>query len=160
MHPARARRLALVIVMVVGVFVAGGFAFFAFQENLMLYFTPSEIAAGKAPTGQRFNVGGMVAEGSVIKAPDSVEVRFDVTDYDKTITVTFADILPDLFREGQAVIAKGKLDADGIFVADEVLAKHDENYMPKEVADMLKDKTKDNNNKQNQNQSQTEMPKP
>ena len=141
MHPARARRLSLVIVMVVGVFIAGGFAFLAFQDNLMLYFTPTEVAAGKAPTGQRFNVGGMVANGSVVKATDSVEVRFDVTDYDKTITVTFSDILPDLFREGQAVIAKGKLNTKGVFVADEVLAKHDENYMPKEVADMLKDKT-------------------
>ena len=138
MHPARARRLSLIVVMVVAVFIAGGFTFFAFQENLMLYFTPSEVAEGKAPTGQRFNIGGMVAANSVVKSDNSVEVRFDVTDYDKTITVTFADILPDLFREGQAVVAKGKLNNQGIFVADEVLAKHDENYMPKEVADSLK----------------------
>lgn len=141
MHPARARRLGLVLVMVVGVFIAGGFAFFAFKENLMLYFTPSEVFAGKAPVGQRFNIGGMVADGSVKKSSDSVEVRFDVTDYDKTITITYADILPDLFREGQAVIAKGKLNEQGIFVADEVLAKHDETYMPKEVADSLKHKS-------------------
>jgi cytochrome c-type biogenesis protein CcmE len=147
MHPARARRLTLVIIMVVGVFIAGGFTFFAFQENLMMYFTPSEVIAGKAPVGQRFNMGGMVAEGSVVKSSESVDVRFDVTDYDKTITVTFSDILPDLFREGQAVITKGKLNSDGIFVADEVLAKHDENYMPKEVADSLKNKDQQNKNK-------------
>ena len=144
MHPARARRLTLVIVMVVGVFIAGGFAFFAFQENLMMYFTPSEIASGKAPVGQRFNIGGMVADGSVKKSTDSVDVSFDVTDYEKTITVTYSDILPDLFREGQAVIAKGKLNNNGVFVADEVLAKHDETYMPKEVADSLKNKTPQN----------------
>ena len=142
MHPARARRLTLIIIMLVGVFVAGGFTFFAFQENLMMYFTPSEVMAGKAPVGQRFNMGGMVAEGSVKKSSDSVDVRFDVTDYEKTITVTFSDILPDLFREGQAVITKGRLNNEGVFVADEVLAKHDETYMPKEVADSLKHKNK------------------
>ncbi|MGD8784057.1 MAG: cytochrome c maturation protein CcmE [Thioalkalispiraceae bacterium] len=149
MHPARARRLALVIVMLVAVFSAGGFIFYAFQENMMMYFTPSEVVAGKAPIGQRFNMGGMVAEGSVVKSSDTVAVRFDVTDYDKTITVTFSDILPDLFREGQAVITKGALNSEGLFVADEVLAKHDETYMPKEVADSLKNRdqhTKNNNN--------------
>ncbi len=140
MHPARARRLKLIIIMLLGVFVAGGFAFLAFKENLMLYFTPSEVAAGKAPGGKRFNVGGMVVNGSVIKSTQSVDVKFDVTDYEKTITVKFADILPDLFREGQAIIAKGKLNSEGVFIADEVLAKHDETYMPQEVADSLKNK--------------------
>lgn len=154
MHPARARRLTLVIVMVVGVLIAGGFTFFAFQENLMMYFTPSEVASGKAPTGQRFNIGGMVAQGSVKKASDSVDVKFDVTDYEKTITVTFSDILPDLFREGQAVIAKGKLNNEGVFVADEVLAKHDENYMPKEVADSLKNKGSQQDKKPQQPETQ------
>ena len=114
----------------------------------MMYFTPSEVVAGKAPVGQRFNLGGMVAEGSVIKSSDSVDVRFDVTDYDKTITVTFSDILPDLFREGQAVITKGTLNNQGLFVADEVLAKHDETYMPKEVAESLKNRDQQNKNKQ------------
>ncbi|MGD8925719.1 MAG: cytochrome c maturation protein CcmE [Thioalkalispiraceae bacterium] len=142
MHPARKRRLTLIIIMVVGVFIAGGFGFYAFQQNLMMYFTPSEVVAGKAPVGQRFNIGGMVADGSVVKSSNSVDVHFDVTDYDKTITVTFSDILPDLFREGQAVIAKGRLNDKGVFVADEVLAKHDENYMPKEVAESLKHKQK------------------
>lgn len=142
MHPARARRLTLVLIMVIGVFIAGGFAFFAFKENLSLYYTPSEVFAGKANVGQRFTIGGMVANGSVVKSMESVEVRFDVTDYDKTITITYSDILPDLFREGQAVIAKGKLNEQGIFVADEVLAKHDETYMPKEVADSLKNRNK------------------
>jgi cytochrome c-type biogenesis protein CcmE len=144
MHPARKRRLTLVIVMVAGVLIAGGFTFFAFQKNLSLYYTPSEVAAGQAQTGQRFTIGGMVANGSVKKSTDSVDVSFDVTDYEKTITVTFSDILPDLFREGQAVVAKGKLNNEGIFVADEVLAKHDETYMPKEVADSLKNKNAPN----------------
>jgi len=156
MHPARARRLTLVIAMVVGVFISGGFAMFAFQDNLMMYFTPSEISAGKVPTGQRFNIGGMVADGSVKKASDSVEVSFDVTDYEKTVTVTYSDILPDLFREGQAVIAKGKLNNDGVFIADEVLAKHDETYMPKEVADSLKHKNPQSKN----NPYTTEAQKP
>jgi len=142
MHPARARRLKLILLMLVGVFVAGGFTIVAFKDNLMLYFTPSEVASGKAPMGQRFNIGGMVVTGSVKKAADSVEVRFDLTDFDKTITVSFHDILPDLFREGQAIIAKGKMDDQGIFIADVVLAKHDETYMPKEVADSLKHKNK------------------
>ena len=142
MHPARARRLKLILVMLLGVFIAGGFAFLAFKENLMLYFTPSEVVAGKALAGQRFNIGGIVVDGSVIKSTQSVEVKFDVTDYEKTITISFADILPDLFREGQAIIAKGKLNPDGLFIADEVLAKHDETYMPKEVADSLKNKNK------------------
>ncbi len=148
MHPARARRLKLIVIMLIGVFIASGFAALAFKENLMLYFTPSEVAAGKAPTGQRFNIGGMVVDGSVIKSTQSVEVKFDVTDYEKTITISFADILPDLFREGQAIIAKGKLNTDGVFVADEVLAKHDETYMPQEVADSLKNKNKPQGNRQ------------
>jgi cytochrome c-type biogenesis protein CcmE len=126
--------------MVGGIFVATAFAFMAFKQNLMLYFTPSEVASGKAPQQQRFNIGGMVSKGSLRKASDSVEVRFDVTDYDKSITVSYHGILPDLFREGQAVVVKGKLNANGMFVADEVLAKHDENYMPKEVAAILKQK--------------------
>lgn len=140
MHPIRKRRLTLILLMVGGIFVATAFAIMAFKQNLMLYYTPSEVVAGKAPQQQRFNIGGMVSKGSVSKASNSVEVRFDVTDYDKTISVSYAGILPDLFREGQAVVVKGKLNANGQFIADEVLAKHDENYMPKEVAASLKKK--------------------
>ncbi len=160
MHPARARRLKLVVIMLIGVFIAGGFAFLAFKENLMLYFTPSEVAAGKAPTGQRFNIGGMVVDGSVIKSSQSVDVQFDVTDYDKTIRIKFADILPDLFREGQAIIAKGKLNTEGVFIADEVLAKHDETYMPKEVADSLKHKNKPGYDKTKPSPSPSPSPSP
>jgi len=142
MHPARARRLKLIVLMLVAVGIATGLALFALKENLMFYFTPAEIAGGKAPINQLFRVGGMVVEGSVVKAQDSVDVQFDLTDYDKTIRVKYSDILPDLFREGQGIIAKGRLNDKGVFVAEEVLAKHDETYMPAEVAATIKDKVK------------------
>ena len=138
MHPARARRLTLILLMLVAVGIATGFALFALKENLMFYFTPAEVATGKAPVNQLFRVGGMVVDGSVKKSNDSVDVQFDITDYDKTITIKFADILPDLFREGQGIIAKGRLNESGVFIAEEVLAKHDENYMPAEVAAQMK----------------------
>ena len=138
MHPARARRLKLILLMLVAVGIATGFALFALKENLMFYFTPAEVATGKAPVNQLFRVGGMVVDGSVKKSNDSVDVQFDITDYDKTITIKFADILPDLFREGQGIIAKGRLNESGVFIAEEVLAKHDENYMPAEVAAQMK----------------------
>ena len=138
MHPARARRLKLILLMLVAVGNATGFALFALKENLMFYFTPAEVATGKAPVNQLFRVGGMVVDGSVKKSNDSVDVQFDITDYDKTITIKFADILPDLFREGQGIIAKGRLNESGVFIAEEVLAKHDENYMPAEVAAQMK----------------------
>lgn len=140
MHPARARRLKLIILMLIAVAIATGLALFALKENLMFYFTPAEVASGKAPTNQLFRVGGMVVDGSVHKATDSVDVRFDITDYDQTITIKFGDILPDLFREGQGIIAKGRLNEEGIFIAEEVLAKHDETYMPAEVAASLKER--------------------
>ena len=140
MHPARARRLKLIVLMLIAVGIATGLTLFALNENLMFYFTPTEVANGKAPTNQLFRVGGMVVDGSVVKATDSVDVKFDITDYEKTITVKFGDILPDLFREGQGIIAKGRLNEQGVFIAEEVLAKHDETYMPAEVAASLKDK--------------------
>ena len=140
MHPARARRLKLILLMLVAVGIATSFALFALKENLMFYFTPAEVATGKAPINQLFRVGGMVVDGSVQKSTSSVDVQFDITDYDKTITVKFADILPDLFREGQGIIAKGRLNEQGIFIAEEVLAKHDENYMPAEVAAQMKER--------------------
>ena len=138
MHPARARRLILIIIMLIGIFSAVGFAVYAFRQNLMFYFTPTEVAAGKAPAHKLFRMGGMVVKGSVIKAADSVNVRFDLTDFQHKVTVSFDDILPDLFREGQGIIAKGRLNDKGVFVAEEVLAKHDEKYMPPEVAASLK----------------------
>ena len=104
----------------------------AFQENLVFFFTPSDVAAQKAPQGRLFRIGGMVEQGSVQR--DGVEVRFVVTDTAKTIPVVYRGPLPDLFREGKGVVAQGTLGADGVFTAREVLAKHDENYMPPEAA--------------------------
>ena len=99
---------------------------------------PTEVADGKVPEGKRFRVGGMVPKGSIQRAPGSLTVRFAVTDYAHTVNIEYSGVLPDLFREGQGIIAHGKLDGRGVFVADEVLAKHDENYMPPEVKDALK----------------------
>ena len=104
----------------------------AFQQNLVFFFTPSEVAENKAPQGRTFRIGGMVEKGSVKR--DGVEVRFVVTDTAKTIPVVYRGALPDLFREGKGVVAQGQLDAGGVFRAREVLAKHDENYMPPEAA--------------------------
>ena len=112
----------------------------AFEQNMLYFYTPTQIAAGEAPEGRRLRVGGLVEQGSVRRTPGSLEVRFDVTDLDRTITVAYAGVLPDLFREGQGVVAHGSLGADGLFEADEVLARHDENYMPPEVAEMLEER--------------------
>ena len=138
MNPIRKKRLYLIGIMVVGIAVAVGLALKAFDENLMFFFSPSEVAAGEAPKNHAFRVGGLVTEGSVQRQPDGLTVHFDLTDNAKTITVQYAGILPDLFREGQGIVAMGKLGENGLFVASEVLAKHDENYMPPEVADSLK----------------------
>ncbi|MCY3817164.1 MAG: cytochrome c maturation protein CcmE [Gammaproteobacteria bacterium] len=112
----------------------------AFEQNMLYFYTPTQIAAGEAPEGRRLRVGGLVEQGSVRRTPGSLEVRFDVTDLDQTITVAYAGVLPDLFREGQGVVAHGLVGADGLFEADEVLARHDENYMPPEVAEMLEER--------------------
>ena len=112
----------------------------AFEQNMLYFYTPTQIAAGEAPEGRRLRVGGLVEQGSVRRTPGSLEVRFDVTDLDRAITVAYAGVLPDLFREGQGVVAHGRVGADGLFEADEVLARHDENYMPPEVAEMLEER--------------------
>lgn len=112
----------------------------AFEQNMLYFYTPTQIAAGEAPEGRRLRVGGLVEQGSVRRSPGSLEVRFDVTDLERTITVAYAGVLPDLFREGQGVVAHGSVVADGLFEADEVLARHDENYMPPEVAEMLEER--------------------
>jgi cytochrome c-type biogenesis protein CcmE len=134
---ARHRRMALVALIVVGVAGAAVFALQAFDKNLLYYYSPSQVASGEAPSGRTFRVGGLVTDGSVKRESGSLEVRFDVTDYAHTVTVSYSGVLPDLFREGQGIIARGHLGSDGLFVAEEVLAKHDENYMPPEVADSL-----------------------
>ena len=112
----------------------------AFEQNMLFFYTPTQIAQGEAPTGRRLRVGGLVEHDSVRREPGSLEVQFDVTDLEQTITVAYAGVLPDLFREGQGVVAHGSVTADGRFEADEVLARHDENYMPPEVAEMLEER--------------------
>jgi cytochrome c-type biogenesis protein CcmE len=109
----------------------------AFQSNLVFFFTPSQVASGEVPQGRSFRIGGMVEDGSLVRENDGLTVRFIVTDTAKRVPVTYKGILPDLFKEGKGAVAQGKLDADGTFVASEVLAKHDENYMPPEAAEAL-----------------------
>ena len=138
MTPARNRRLALISLMVLGVGLAIALALNAFQKNLLFFFSPSQVIAGEAPVGQPFRIGGMVRDGSLSRAPGSLTVRFEVTDRAHTVPVFYTGILPDLFREGQGIVARGTLGTDGKFIASEVLAKHDENYMPPEAADALK----------------------
>jgi cytochrome c-type biogenesis protein CcmE len=121
----------------VGVLIATGLTLQAFQENLMFYVEISEVAEGNAPKDRNFRVGGLVVAGSVQRQPGELEVEFALTDYENQLPVYYSGILPDLFREGQGIIAHGRLDDSGRFVADEVLAKHDENYMPPEVAESL-----------------------
>ena len=130
----RHKRITLIVL---GVALLGGAAALvlnAFQSNLVFFFSPSQIAANEAPRGMAFRIGGMVETGSVVRANDGLTVQFNVTDTAKVVPVTFTGILPDLFKEGKGVVAQGRLGPDGMFVATEVLAKHDENYMPPDAA--------------------------
>lgn len=138
MTPTRARRLGMAGLIVAGTAIALALALNAFQSNLLYFISPSEVNAGEAPTGKQFRVGGLVVEGSVIRPDNDLTVQFEVTDTVHSVPVRYAGILPDLFRDGQGVVVKGKLNPNGIFEATEVLAKHDENYMPPEVADAIK----------------------
>ncbi len=138
MTPARKKRLSLIILMVVGVSVGVGFALKALNENIMFFFSPADIKAGKAPVNKDFRVGGVVVEGTVARPGEGLTVEFDLTDDDSIVKVKYTGILPDLFREGQGIIANGRLNSNGDFIAAEVLAKHDENYMPPEVRDAMK----------------------
>ncbi len=138
MTPRRARRLAMAALIVTGTAISLALALTAFQSNLLYFVSPSEVQAGEAPVGKAFRIGGLVVEGSVVRPDNDLTVRFDVTDTVHTVPVQYAGILPDLFRDGQGIVAKGKLNTNGVFEATEVLAKHDENYMPPEVADALK----------------------
>jgi len=143
MTPTRKRRLIAVSTMVVGIAAATVLILSALQSNLLYFASPSEIFEGKVQTGQAFRIGGMVVENSVNRIPDSLKVRFTLTDYAKEIVVEHEGILPDLFREGQGIVAQGKLNDEMVFIASEVLAKHDETYMPPEVAESLKVKVAD-----------------
>ena len=133
----RSRRKVLIAAIVFGVAVATVLGLTAFEENLLYFYSPTQVKAGDAPTTHSFRVGGLVVNGSVKRAPDSLKIEFDVTDNTESMTIEYTGILPDLFREGQGIVAMGSLQAGGKFVAQEVLAKHDENYMPPEVAAAL-----------------------
>ncbi len=134
----RRRRLVLVLGILAGVALSGGLALTALRKNVMFFFDPSQVAAGSAPVGERFRLGGMVSKGSVHRASGSLEVRFVVTDFEHDVPVSYTGVLPDLFKEGQGVVAHGRMNVNGTFVADEVLAKHDEKYMPPVVRKSLK----------------------
>lgn len=137
MNPKRKQRLILIGFLLTGFSVVVGLTLYALSENINLFYSPTQIAAGEAPEGARIRAGGMVLEGSVERDKESLAVTFVLTDYQATVPVTFQGILPDLFREGQGIVALGRVDSEGMLVADEVLAKHDENYMPPEVAEAL-----------------------
>jgi cytochrome c-type biogenesis protein CcmE len=134
----RHKRIAAIALGVVALGVVTALVLTAFQENLVFFFTPSQVVAQEAPQGRTFRIGGMVEKGSVRRQADGVTVQFLVTDTAKSIPVTYRGQLPDLFREGKGVVAQGQLGADGVFRANEVLAKHDENYMPPEAAEAVK----------------------
>lgn len=140
----RHKRLILVSAGLATLGLAAWLVLSAFNQNMVFFFTPTQVFAGEAPQGRSFRIGGMVEAGSIQRQPDGVTVNFVVTDTAKKIPVSYRGILPDLFKEDKGVVAQGKLGADGRFVADEVLAKHDENYMPPDAAYALK-KAKDAN---------------
>ena len=137
----RHKRLAIIAVAVVGIVAASLFILNAFRSNLVYFFSPTETLEGKAPVGELFRLGGMVEKGSVKKSVDGLTVDFVITDMNKSIPVHYRGVLPDLFREGQGVVVQGKLDTERKFTAREVLAKHDENYMPPEAAKALQGST-------------------
>ncbi len=134
---ARHKRLVFVTIAIVGVAVAAAPALSALQSNIAYFFSPTQVLAGEAPPGKVFRLGGMVADGSLSRKPGDLTVSFVVTDTAKSVSVRYTGILPDLFGEGQGVVTRGKLGADGVFYAEEVLAKHDESYMPPEVQDAV-----------------------
>lgn len=134
MNPKRKKLLLISIFIVLGAGTATALMLKAFQENLLYFYSPLQVKNGEAPINRSFRIGGLVVVGSVNRNPDSLLVKFDLTDTVENVTVTYDGILPDLFREGQGIVANGKMVQDGIFQATEVLAKHDENYMPPEVA--------------------------
>jgi cytochrome c-type biogenesis protein CcmE len=138
MSPTQKRRLTIIGVIVAGLALTTILALNAFRNNLMYFVTPSDIRAGDIPEIGLYRIGGMVVEDSVRRTKQGVTVLFDLTDYEEVVTVEYTGILPDLFREGQGIVANGSINPDGIFMADEVLAKHDENYMPPEVAAAMK----------------------
>ena len=139
----RTRRLGWIAAGLSVLAAAVGLVLYAFQSNLVFFFTPSEVASKEAPTGRPFRIGGLVEAGSLTRDPNNLTVRFRVTDTTQTVPVSYTGLLPDLFKEGKGVVAQGTLGSDGVFTATEVLAKHDENYMPPAAADAI-DKARKN----------------
>lgn len=146
----RHKKLAIIVSGVAVLGIAAVLVLNAFQSNLVFFFSPTQVIANEAPVGKRFRIGGLVEEGSVQREPGGVQVKFAVTDTAESIPVVYTGILPDLFKEGKGVVAGGKIGTGGVFEADEVLAKHDENYMPPEAASALEqaEKMKKENLKQ------------
>jgi len=138
MATKRKQRMIFVIVLISGFAAATALALFAFQKNLLYFYSPSQLSEAGVTEDQLFRLGGLVVEGSVVRMPDGITTQFSLTDMQGQVQVEYTGLLPDLFREGQGIVAQGKLNASGLFVAQEVLAKHDENYMPPEVAEALK----------------------
>lgn len=134
---SRHKKLLAIGLAVAGLGIVAALVLNAFQSNLVFFFSPSQVAAGEAPTGRAFRIGGLVEAGSLKREADGLTVHFVVTDTAKTIPVTYKGILPDLFKEGKGAVAEGTLGTDGVFTATQVLAKHDENYMPPEAAHAL-----------------------
>lgn len=139
MTPRQKKHVAIVVGVLVVVVAIAALVLNALNSNIALFISPTDVAAGKAPAGKAFRIGGMVKEGSLKREADGVTLRFVVTDTDKDLTVFYKGILPDLFKEGKGVVAQGRLGPDGHFTASEVLAKHDENYMPPEAAKAVGD---------------------
>jgi cytochrome c-type biogenesis protein CcmE len=139
----RQQRMLTVGLVVVGVAIAALFTLQALKDNMMFFVSVSDVVAGEYPQGRNFRLGGLVLAGSVERAEDSLEMTFKVTDLRCEVPVSYTGVLPDLFREGQGVVAHGRLDGSGVFIADTILAKHDENYMAPEVADSLVDHVAD-----------------
>jgi cytochrome c-type biogenesis protein CcmE len=137
----RHKRIGFIIAGLAALGIAAAFVLTAFQSNLVFFFSPSQVAANEAPVNSTFRIGGLVEDGTIKRQGDGLTVHFTVTDTDKSIPVVYKGILPDLFKEGKGCVAQGRLGADGVFYADEVLAKHDENYMPPEAGDAI-DKAK------------------
>ena len=134
---SRHKKLALIVLVVAVLGIAVALVLNAFNSNLVFFFSPTQVANGEAPTSRAFRIGGLVEEGSIKREADGLTTRFVVTDTARTIPVTYTGILPDLFKEGKGVVAEGRLGADGLFAATQVLAKHDENYMPPEAASAI-----------------------
>ena len=137
----RHKRIGFIVAGLAALGIATAFVLTAFQSNLVFFFSPSQVAANQAPINRTFRIGGLVENGTIKRQNDGLTVHFTVTDTDKSIPVVYKGILPDLFKEGKGCVAQGRLGADGVFYADEVLAKHDENYMPPEAGEAI-DKAK------------------